>query len=1550
MNKKVSQQDSKKKRRKLGFWWWSLGAVLTLATLVTCSLSFPLNNSGVASSASTSPTQISSTPSVSQLSMVAVEVSTMPSKLNYNATETISTSGGILRVVLSDYSVRYVAMNDAMIDQSRIDLSRLGTTNINVRYSFNDVTLFTSYQINVVSFDVAITKVSLDVSDVNIITDQVVTLKYLLEPTNGSIDSVVWTSNNPLIASVDEFGNVSGKSIGSTTINVSINGSFTASARVNIVAPTIAPPNTGFVNRQPSEPSGADWIPIASIKDLDMIRYENVTYTFAEGTNAAVSFTDNTPGMSGKYYLLNNINFTGFNNSGYEWAEFTRDSNSFMPLGFEDLGGFVNYSLDFTGEFDGNNKSINNMVIKLESSSDYDYVGLFSSVSGAEIYDLSILNAVIEQDSNYYDYVGVLAGLATPDTLIDNVDVSGTITADDFAGGLVGVHAIQVGGFGSTPFIFTRDGQGNFNYANELGMFLPLFTNPNDFAVLDSDKLALQNDGSYHINITNEFNEISYLDEVNLMVFDHDQNYQLTNSMLRSDQLNNLDNFKLVPNNLLPIVSAFDQFGNDVTLEVSTKNDGLWTSFADESSDFLNEITLDLGDLSNLSSKILILNSIVNYDFENVSLIKFIEILDNNNNWINAATLDNNLRSQNLILPVAMPRPYFIDLTTAFNNVVVSEYKIKIGFNRVIYDFIAVSDELSSDYSLTILDPDYANLDYRGFSKVNLVDNPYKTFDYYSVKQTPYEPYAYQSGYFTKYGDVLPLLENKDDYLAILRYGDQVELKFNANEVNSGLKRSFAIHGAIWYKHAERQNGTTVNPIPFSGMTSYPYIESLYPTQLQDYINTWNTRYYAPRVNNTIQDSVSSVVVNGYGYLGGLVGYNEGRILRSSATGNVTGDSQYGSYVGGLVGATTSGTNYNWNALNSELTDVGSTITDSFATGDVIGGGFVGGLIGSAEFTLIKDSYSEGDVFGYSSVGGLVGELTANHIDYNSVSLFVVDAETKETVYPFNIDNVHATGNVNRIVQDRYSLDIGGLVGYVSYYEIKNANATGNVFGDDSIGGLIGNSYNSNISNSNSTGDVESISQYSGGLIGYIDGESYFSADELEYFSSSISESYATGNVVGIDYVGGLVGFANDSLIYSSYSSGQVLGVDYVGGLIGYLIGDTRNDVNGRLVIYHYLDDTESTSSVEANDNVGGLIGYATGYDIGFNNSTNIFVKGRSFVGGLIGYGFNINLYNASSNSFVEGNLNVGGIIGEVSNQLNNDVVFDSLTATGFVKGITVDADINIDQIGGVIGSLKNISITRAIFEGVIDITTEVDETAIGIVNNVGGIVGFIDSDSTNGSLFRITESAAFTSIAINSDGQVDSVGGLIGKIYKYSIEESFSTGLITIDSESNSDFIAGLVGSIFNSSLSDSYAVVEVNITSTVLSLGGLIGLAQDTEVSRTYYLGELTYGSAFNSGTSVGVFIGEGIDITVQKSYYLQDSDVNNGLDAIGDITGDPITEVNNNLVAKNNASFIDDDVSDFDTWIFAETDRIWTKIPTEVVDSGYPAYPLLSWSVAG
>ncbi|WP_438884043.1 GLUG motif-containing protein, partial [Bacillus cereus group sp. BC10] len=79
---------------------------------------------------------------------------------------------------------------------------------------------------------------------------------------------------------------------------------------------------------------------------------------------------------------------------------------------------------------------------------------------------------------------------------------------------------------------------------------------------------------------------------------------------------------------------------------------------------------------------------------------------------------------------------------------------------------------------------------------------------------------------------------------------------------------------------------------------------------------------------------------------GGLVGYNVGRILTSSAKGNVS--TRYSSRAGGLVGR-----NF-------------GTIADSRATGLVKAGDFssVGGLVGSNERGSIVRSTASGDVEG----------------------------------------------------------------------------------------------------------------------------------------------------------------------------------------------------------------------------------------------------------------------------------------------------------------------------------------------------------------------------------------------------------------------------------------------------------------------------------------------------------------------------------------------------------------------------------------------------------
>jgi hypothetical protein len=116
---------------------------------------------------------------------------------------------------------------------------------------------------------------------------------------------------------------------------------------------------------------------------------------------------------------------------------------------------------------------------------------------------------------------------------------------------------------------------------------------------------------------------------------------------------------------------------------------------------------------------------------------------------------------------------------------------------------------------------------------------------------------------------------------------------------------------------------------------------------------------------------------------------------------------------------------------------------------------------------------------------------------------------------------------------------------------ITNCSSTGSVSGTDwCVGGLVGENgvYGSvpdvpgHIIHSYSTGDVNGVDVV-GGLVGI-------------NYGGSLSNCYSTGDVNGVKSVGGLVG-ANGILfhargdIFNSYSTGDVNGIDYVGGLVG---------------------------------------------------------------------------------------------------------------------------------------------------------------------------------------------------------------------------------------------------------------------------------------------------------------------------------------------------------------------------------------------------------------
>ncbi len=171
-----------------------------------------------------------------------------------------------------------------------------------------------------------------------------------------------------------------------------------------------------------------------------------------------------------------------------------------------------------------------------------------------------------------------------------------------------------------------------------------------------------------------------------------------------------------------------------------------------------------------------------------------------------------------------------------------------------------------------------------------------------------------------------------------------------------------------------------------------------------------------------------------------------------------------------------------------------------------------------------------------------------------------------------------------------------------------------------------------------------------GGLIGYLE-------------KGGISHCYAVRVDVSGDWrVGGLVG-STEGLIHSSSSTGQVAGVKYVGGLVGY--------VNEGTVAFSY-----SKADVVGSESVGGLVG-ATVKELSLVDSCYAMgsVDGGSNVGGLVGQVIMGTVYKCFSAGEVSGDQYVGGLVG-YKRDLDEAQVMGSLWDTETSKQATSSAGV----------------------------------------------------------------------------------------------------------------------------------------------------------------------------------------------------------------------------------------------------------------------------------
>ena len=508
--------------------------------------------------------------------------------------------------------------------------------------------------------------------------------------------------------------------------------------------------------------------------------------------------------------------------------------------------------------------------------------------------------------------------------------------------------------------------------------------------------------------------------------------------------------------------------------------------------------------------------------------------------------------------------------------------------------------------------------------------------------------------------------------------------------------------------------------------------------------------------------------ITGSGAVGGLAGQaNDSTITNSYATGGVGGA---GADVGGLVG------------------DLRGTIADSYATTSVTGSsGDVGGLVGDSEGT-ITNSYASGSISGVDSVGGLVGRNDAGTVDVSNASGVVTATGDVVGGLVANNTGTITDSNATGAVTAASSAAVGGLVGD-NQGTIARSHATGAISGNAFVGGLVGNVTAGSIVDSLTSGAVSGGDRV-GGFAGLLSAGSISNASATGAVSgsgyvggllgdsrSTLDNSSASGDVTASgDRAGGLVG-DNRGTIVDSSASGATSGVNTVGGLVGH---DRGTGINRS----HATGAISATGSV-----VGGLVGNATTGPITDSYATGTVDGSGTIVGGLVGRNAGATITNGTASGAVDGTGGyVGGLVGENQHTITASTATGAVTGGGYLGGLVGDNQGGTVSNSSATGTVAGATATTNVVGGLVGVN-RLSSTVTGTYANgsvtgnddVGGLVGMNYAGSVN-------ESYA----SGNVTGSGAHVGGLVGwnRLAGATIDESFATGVVTGTTD-----VGGLVG-----------------------------------------------------------------------------------------------------------------------------------------------------------
>jgi hypothetical protein len=421
----------------------------------------------------------------------------------------------------------------------------------------------------------------------------------------------------------------------------------------------------------------------------------------------------------------------------------------------------------------------------------------------------------------------------------------------------------------SCPYLYTWNGERfefitDFLGGGEMGNWQQAgvyhYPDSDEFVRIAPDKLKPR-DGRYEIRVTNELEEVLFIDHLKLIAVEHDADAEVYPNEGLGIPTAGKRILYTAKNQRAPL-SAVDSNGRDVLSKIKDLDRVFYESFKPlniRGYSQPHELTLTLDDRKNFQGRtLLMLTGWTDYAFSSDNLaasqsgkslfLPQLQVKNRRGEW--QTVIDS------IGVSVGRPQTLVVDLTGKF---LTGSREVRIVTNfKTFWDKIEVDTSEQADVKTIELKPQSADLRERGFSE---------EIRYGEMIAANYDKvlfdgrWKYFSGNFTRLGDTRPLLDAVDDVFVISKTGDELSLSFEALPAPpAGKKYTFLLFADGYSKEMDINSGSpdAVLPLPFKKMSKYPYdANERFPMteekqRLYDEYTTRTVKGFLPRIEASL--------------------------------------------------------------------------------------------------------------------------------------------------------------------------------------------------------------------------------------------------------------------------------------------------------------------------------------------------------------------------------------------------------------------------------------------------------------------------------------------------------------------------------------------------------------------------------------------------------------------------------------------------------------------------------------------------------------------------